>query len=265
MSIAILGLGWLGVPLAQKLIEDGFYVKGSTTTETKIPNLKKLGVDAHWIKLTSAGIEGNVSAFLENCSQLIIDIPPQLRKSTSESFVEKMKILIPKIEKSTVKKVIFISSTSVFSDSNQIVTDETLPDPDTESGKQLWETEELLHQNSFFQTTVIRFGGLIGKDRHPIYFLAGKKDLENPDAPINLIHQTDCVQIISIFLNSIENPKSINAVAPQHPTRKDYYTQKALDLNLEPPIFKTNTESIGKRIDSRFLIKKLGYQFIEKI
>ena len=265
MSIAILGLGWLGIPLAQKLMENGFYVKGSTTTEAKIPILKTLGIEAHFIKLTPSEIEGDVHAFLENCSHLIIDIPPQLRKNTSESFVCKMKILISEIEKSSVKKVIFISSTSVFSDTNQVVTDETLPNPDSESGKQLWETEQLLHQNLSFETTVIRFGGLIGDDRHPIRFLAGKKEIENPDAPVNLIHQTDCIQIISLFLNSNENPKTINAVAPQHPTRKDYYTQKAIDLNLELPIFKTNIPSLGKRIYSQFLIEKLGYQFVENI
>ena len=47
-----------------------------------------------------------------------------------------------------------------------------------------------------FNTTVIRFGGLIGYDRMPGKFLTGKKDLPNGDAPVNLIHRDDCVQII---------------------------------------------------------------------
>lgn len=265
MSIAILGLGWLGVPLAQELIKKGCKVKGSTTTEAKISNLKSLGIDAHFIQLTATEIKGNISSFLENCSELIIDIPPQLRKDKAESFVEKIKLLIPEIEKSSIRKVIFISSTAVFSDSNELVTEDTAPNPDTESGKQLWEVEQLLHQNLSFKTLVIRFGGLIGGDRHPIYFLAGKKDLEHPEAPVNLIHLLDCVSIISLLIFNPQNTKSINAVAPQHPTRKSYYTQKAIDLNLALPIFKTKTQSMGKRVYARYLIEHLGYQFINKI
>mgnify|MGYP003615968040 CR=1 FL=1 len=42
MKISILGCGWLGFPLAQKLIETGYEVKGSTTSESKLEALKKV-------------------------------------------------------------------------------------------------------------------------------------------------------------------------------------------------------------------------------
>ena len=89
-----------------------------------------------------------------------------------------------------------MSSTSVFSDEDKVVTEETLPNPNTESGKQLLQCEKLLQDNSHFETTILRFGGLIGEDRNPIHFLAGRSNIENPDAPINLIHQEDCIGII---------------------------------------------------------------------
>jgi nucleoside-diphosphate-sugar epimerase len=90
--------------------------------------------------------------------------------------------------------VLFISSTSVYNDVDAFVTEETIARPATESGKQLLETEQLLQSNINFKTT-IRFGGLIGEDRHPVKFLAGRENLENPNAPINLIHQEDCIGI----------------------------------------------------------------------
>ncbi len=37
---SILGIGWLGFPLAKKLIKIGYNVKGSTTSESKLENLK---------------------------------------------------------------------------------------------------------------------------------------------------------------------------------------------------------------------------------
>jgi nucleoside-diphosphate-sugar epimerase len=91
--------------------------------------------------------------------------------------------------------VLFISSTSVYNDVDAFVTEETIARPATESGKQLLETEQLLQSNINFKTTILRFGGLIGEDRHPVKFLAGRENLENPNAPINLIHQEDCIGI----------------------------------------------------------------------
>lgn len=40
-TISIIGLGWLGKPLAEKLQQKGFTVKGSTTDSTKLETLQK--------------------------------------------------------------------------------------------------------------------------------------------------------------------------------------------------------------------------------
>jgi hypothetical protein len=47
---------------------------------------------------------------------------------------------------------------------------------------------ETLYKIILFQNDGLRFGGLIGEDRNPARFLAGKENLDNPNA-INLIHQ----------------------------------------------------------------------------
>ena len=271
MKISILGCGWLGFPLAQKLIETGYEVKGSTTSESKFEVLKSKKIQPFLIKLEESQIIGNISEFLNETEIIIIDIPPGLRKtteSTSEkTFVNKIKTLLPFIESSTIEKVIFISSTSVYSESDLIptVTEESILHPDTESGKQLIEVENVLRNNSNFQTTIIRFGGLIGEDRNAIKMLTGKTNIANPQAPINLIHQVDCIGIISEMLKLIQHDKvwneTFNAVAPNHPTRKNYYTEKAITLNLPQPEFSENEPSIGKIVSSEKLEKVLGYGF----
>ncbi|WP_321539618.1 Rossmann-fold NAD(P)-binding domain-containing protein [Flavobacterium piscinae] len=192
---------------------------------------------------------------------MIINIPPGLRGSSGESFVAKMENFVQFVEKSSIKKVIFVSSNSVYADENQIVTEETIPNPETESGKQLFIVENLLLQNTNFQTTILRFGGLIGEDRHPITFLAGRSNLENPEAPINLIHQVDCIEIIRIIIEKEVWNTVFNAVAPFHPSRKKYYTKKAEELNLVPPQFNENQPSVGKTISSDKLIRILNYEF----
>ena len=262
-KISILGCGWLGFPLAKALLENGFSVNGSTTSTEKILKIENSGISAFLIELGEASINGNVSEFLEGSQVLIIDIPPKLRGTATENFLAKIKNLIPFIEKSEIKKVVFVSSTSVYSDENILVTEETIANPDTESGKQLVACEQLLQNNSQFETTVLRFGGLIGKDRNPIRFLAGRTNIENPNAPINLIHQEDCIGIILKIIESNCWGETFNAVAPFHPSREDYYTQKAKEFQLELPIFVASKPSIGKTILSDKLEKVLNYQFIK--
>ena len=268
-QISILGCGWLGLPLAKSLLENGFLINGSTTSPDKILALQKVGINPFLIFISESEILGNMELFLNNSEILIIDIPPKLRGNPSEKFVAKIQNLITFLEKSSLKKVIFVSSTSVYTDDSSVVTESTIPQPETESGKQLLEAEFLLQNNKNFQTTIVRFGGLIGDDRHPITFLAGRKNIENPDGPINLIHQKDCIGIIDAILRQAqkENWKRnevFNAVAPFHPSRKDYYTKKAVALNLEIPEFDETKASIGKTVLSEKIERVLGYTFQEQ-
>lgn len=268
VNISILGCGWLGLPLAKSLIKKGFSIRGSTTSLDKISVLKCAGIAPFQINLFEDKIEGEIDAFLKNSSVLIIDIPPKLRGVFNENFVGKIQNMIPFIEKSNIEKVIFVSSTSVYADDTSTalsVTEETIPKPDTESGKQLLESERLLLNNKNFQTTIIRFGGLIGEGRHPIKFLAGRKNVENPNAPINLIHQIDCIGIIEKIIELDCFNETFNAVAPFHPTRKEYYSQKAIELNLALPEFDEIKPSIGKLILSDKIENKLGYKFKNKL
>lgn len=261
MQISILGCGWLGLPLGQSLAKKNYTVKGSTTTESNLVELESRGIIPFMISVEEENIQGEINAFFQNSSVLIIDIPPKLRKENSENFVSKIRNLLPFIEQSAIEKVLFISSTSVYADDNSIVTEETIPKPETESGKQLLVAEELLFHNSNFQTTILRFGGLIGPNRHPIHFLAGKTNLDNPEAPINLIHQEDCIHIIQLILEQNYWRRKINAVAPFHPSRIEYYTQKAKEYHLGIPQFNESHNSKGKKIDSDKLIQDLGYDF----
>lgn len=277
-TIAILGCGWLGLPLAKSLLSKGYELKGSTTSESKLDVLKNAGILTFQIQLEAQQIIGSIEDFLKEIDVLIIDIPPGLRREISSleemTFVNKIRTLIPFIEKSGIKKVIFVSSTSVYGDGFPIIeiTEEKKPNPDTESGKQLAIVEALLQSNLNFKTTVIRFGGLLGDDRHPAKFLAGKTNVENPNAPVNLIQREDCIGIIESILKHFKTSKqqdnwgeTFNAVAPQHPTRKAYYQNKAQILNLPLPTFAEHSESKGKMISSKKVEIILGYSFQKEI
>lgn len=254
-KISILGCGWLGLPLAETLIGKGFFVKGSTTSENKIQALQTKNIQPFLIALEPDAVEGDIEMFLYDAEILIIDIPPRFH------FSRKIAALIPYIKKSGIQKVLLVSSTSVYADDNSNITEAVMPDPKTDKSKQLFDAETMLQNADGFKTTVLRFGGLIDENRHPVKFLAGQQDIDNPEAPINLIHKTDC---IGIMVKIIENDlwgETFNAAAPFHPGREQYYTQKAKDLQLELPEFNHSKTSIGKTIDSQKLQDLLGYTF----
>jgi len=269
-QISILGCGWLGLPLAKALLNQNYSVKGSTTSEAKLPELKTLGIIPFLVALDSKRITGTIDDFLNGSDTLIVDIPPQLRRKKDDAetinekeFVEKIKTLIPYIEKSTIQNVLFVSSTSVYGEVNGEITEETTPQPDTESGKQLLEVEMLLQKNESFKTTILRFGGLIGEDRNPIKFLTGKQNLENPETPINFIHQEDCIGIILKIIASNSWNEIYNGVSPFHPTREGYYTQKAIELNLPLPKFDHSKSSLQKLVSGDKIQRIFGYSFIK--
>lgn len=258
-----MGCGWLGFPLAKRLIAEAYAVSGTTTSEHKIAALQEAGIQAYTIALGETAITGAIDDFLNGCDILIINVPPKLRGDAKHnSFVQKMATLIAHIKISMVNKVVFVSSTSVYSDAQGTVTEATIPTPESTSGIQLLACEQLFQKQTQFQTTIVRFGGLVGPNRHPVTMLAAKKELTNGHAPINLIHLTDCITVLSAIISEKQWGETFNVVHPKHPAKKDYYKNKAIALGLTPPKYTTETLKITKKINTcRFFLTKLSDNF----
>ena len=264
--IAIAGLGWLGLPLAQRLLMLGYRVKGSVSSLEKAAKLQQSDFEAYRILLSETAVQGEVKALLANTKILVIMIPPGLRRNSGSDYVLKMVHLLEAIQKFEVKKVLFVSSTSVYSDAQGQVFEKNLPQPDTEAGKQLLQVEQLYFNASFIDTTVVRFGGLIGGSRQPVRYLSGREDLSNGEAPVNLIHRNDCLAILSEIIKQDAFGHIFNAVHPNHPSKRDYYTAKAKEMKLDPPSYNDGPyASAFKRVDSSSLESVLGFTFKEAL
>lgn len=261
--ISIIGCGWLGLPLAMELIENGYSVKGSTTSDDKLEVLEKAGILPFLVSISEDGITGTIDACLQDSEILIINIPPGLRKNPETDFVKQMKMLSNHIENSSIRNVLYVSSTSVYEDdvSMPIITEETPTNGQSASAKQLIGAEQVFKSNPKFETTILRFGGLIGDGRNPAKFLSGKSNVKNPKGPVNLIHQKDCIAIIKAILLNKHWNTDFNVASPQHPTRKAYYTSLCKSQNLPIPQFDPSGQSIGKIISSDKLERILTYDF----
>jgi nucleoside-diphosphate-sugar epimerase len=264
-NIGIIGCGWLGLPLAISLISNGYKIHGSTTSEEKVETLKKEGIIPFLIALSENNIEGSIADFLKGIEILVINVPPKLRGPSKENYVKKMQLLHTEMKRANVKKVIFISSTSVYGDIEGEVTEETVPIPSTASGKQLLSSEYIFSADSSLKTTIIRFGGLIGPNRHPITILSGKQGLSNGNSPINLIHLNDCIQIIEDVISHSWWNQLFNGVYPDHPTKQHYYTLIAAKKGLQAPDYKIDKLKKGKLIRSKSLINVKKFKFTTSV
>lgn len=264
-KIGVLGCGWLGLPLAKSLLEDKHTVYGTTTSDSKLESLRNADITPFKIELTANGIEGNIEKFLCELDLLIINVPPKLRSAPKESYIEKMLYLHGKIKNSPLRQIIFISSTSVYGNHNELITEDTAAIPTTESGRQLLASENIFLKDDSLDTKIIRFGGLIGPKRHPITHLAGKTNLTNGNDPVNLIHLNDCIGIIKAVINGELKNQLLNGVYPHHPRKEEYYTSEALKKGLLTPLYTPNiTETSNKTIESKYINVKT-YLFITSI
>lgn len=245
-NISILGCGWLGLPLAIRLTKKGYSTKGSTTSEIKVEKLKSNGILPFIINLSNR--ESEFENFL-NSEVLIIAIPS---KNISD-----FKNLISKIESSKLKNILFISSTSVYPNSNSMVTEES-PIKKTP----LSDIELLFKVNTKFKTTILRFGGLIGYDRKPGNFFKNGKIINHPDAFVNLIHRDDCIQIIKEIIEKNIWNKTLNACTDTHPKRRDFYAKEFKKEGRNNPIFNELASNEYKVINSDRLKSLLNYRFI---
>lgn len=258
-SISILGCGWLGVPLAKHLIQKGFSVKGSVTSDEKFGLLTDARIEPFRVLVSHTEVIMDDPEFF-NANVLIISIPPKRIETIEQVFPSQIRRLIPFIQKSGIQKVIFISSTSVYPEKNQLAREDDFLVPDKANGRALLEAEELLTEQAEFKTTIIRFGGLIGVDRNPARFLQ-RSTQPIEDAPVNLIHQDDCIEIISSIIDHELWGETLNACCPEHPMKKDFYGKAALQSGYSA-IVVSEQNARFKIVDSSKLIGLLDYQFI---
>ena len=226
-TISILGVGWLGTSLVEIFTKKNILVKSSSRTN---PNHYLININ---------NFSSTVHKFLSS-DILIINIPSK--------NIDSFKNLLSFIENSPIKKVLFVSSTSVCNIHNKYTP--------------LLEIEKLFTGSTAFDTTIIRFGGLVGYSRNPAYFFKNNKSVINANTVVNLIHKDDCVAIIEKIISQNVWGETFNACADTHPTKKEFYTYACKSANVPLPSFAESSHNRSNTISNETLKKALHYEFI---
>ena len=252
--IAILGCGWLGLPLLSALVERGYAVRGSSRQPAVLQSIAAAGGRAVALDLSQP--DADSGPLLNGARTLIFTVPPGGRKygeRTTEHYLSLLKPLRSFLDSSNLAHLIFTSSTGVYGDAAGEVDERTPTEATTHSGRAVLAMEAALAEFTP-HLTILRLAGLCGPDRHPgrFYGRAGAT-IPNGDAPVNLVHREDVIRAVEACLPlPPAEPTRFNVCAGKHPPKGAFYRAGAQVLGLPEPSI-----GGGGRDDKRILSRKI--------
>lgn len=252
-AIAIIGLGWLGAELGKQLKANGFFICGTTTSVKKSLELNKTFDQVVNYKL---GDSIDQVTFKKAIDFFVITIPP----SSSEFYVSHLEELIHKLkEKNKSAKFIYTSSISVYGSEPRIVNEGSETNAETSNAKKMLAVEKILQGKYSECSSVIRLGGLVGDERHPVNYLSGRIGVKKPNAAINLIHRDDVLSFISALIEHFQGI-TFNLVSPNHPKKKEYYNWVAEQKDLMLVVFDEEDKNLDKVVNC-IAVKSINFEF----
>ena len=206
-NVLIAGCGDIGCLLGSQLAEQGHQVFGLRRNVDALPDC---------IQPVQANLTTPVENLPLNIEYVFYMASAGKYKESAyyQAYVQGLKNLISALETHPVKKLFFISSSSVFGQSEGEKVDESSPTDDSIfSTKRLLEGEEVA-LNSKLNATVVRFGGIYGPGRtHLIDLIQEGKAHCMEDVWSNRIHSEDCAGILSHLLACYEqDPSSVDSL-----------------------------------------------------
>ena len=261
-KVAIVGLGWLGMPLALSFTARGWHVTGSKTSQDGVEAARMCGIESYLLNLEPELMcEPDDLNALMSVDALVITLPAR-RSGPGETFyLQAMQEIVDSALAYHIPRIIFTSSTSVYGNASGVVKENTPRQPVTASGNTLKDLEDWLHNLPGTSVDILRLAGLVGPARHPGRFLAGKT-APNGQHGVNLVHLEDVISAITLLLQAPKGGHIYNLCAPGHPTRESFYPAMARQIGLAPPHFlASQDQEKGKVIDGSRICNELGFEY----
>lgn len=262
-KVAIVGLGWLGMPLALSLMAQGWEVKGSKTSQDGVEAVRMCGVSCCKLQLEpELTCDNDALDELLDVDALVITLPARRTGTGDNFYLRAVQELVDSALARHVPRILLTSSTSVYGEVDGSVKESTPLNPSTASGKALQELERWLHNLPGTSVDILRLAGLVGPQRHPGRFLAGKT-VSGGNNVVNLVHLEDVVAAISLLLQAPKGGHIYNLCAPSHPTKREYYPMMAEKLGVAGPVFTDEPgQPGGKKVDGNRICNELGFEYL---
>jgi len=266
---AIVGCGYVGTAVGEALVRAGGEVHGTTTSPSRTAELEAKGIVPHVLEVADAAA---LHGLLAECEAVLLSVGAGREGADYRSvYLAAASHLVAALERTTVSRVVYTSSTRVYAQDDGRWVDEDSPtQPADENGRTLLEAERVLLDAGRVGAgvppvfvTVLRLGGIYGPGRDPaarIRQFAGQERRDG-DACVNMIHLDDIVAAI-VRLLPMPHGGVLNLCDDGPAPRREYYDRIIAAAGLPPIrwISPAGSPPLGKRVGNALIKQTLGLQ-----
>jgi nucleoside-diphosphate-sugar epimerase len=271
MRALVIGCGYVGTPLAKRLVELGHEVWGIRRTAEAAADLEKIAVKPFAADISESGSLDSLAGEFDWVVNLVSSDKggaPEYR----QVYVEGNRNLIDWARKHPVKKLVYTSSTSVYAQNDGSAVKETsLAAPTIETSQILLEAEKILLEPApAVPSVVLRVAGIYGPERGHLFKQYLKNEAKIPGQGariINMIHRDDLVEVIITALKNGRAGEIYNAVDDEPVSLLHFYRWLSETLGKWMPPFVSEEESperkralTNKKVQNRKMKIELGAQ-----
>lgn len=264
-TIALVGCGDIGCRLAPQLLAQGAVVHGFRRNIAALPT----GVIAHALDVQQPA---TLTALHDIAfDYVVVTLSPGEMSDAAykATYVDGLQNILAALNTSALRKLIWVSSTSVYGQSDGSDVDEnSATEPARYAGQRQLQAEQLLTALGD-NACVVRFSGIYREGRHRMIeqIRAGKisSQIEN-DYITNRIHIADCVGVLQHLINLDAAGKPLQPVylasdsSPVHYSELVHWLAGELGITLKPEGGEQTPRVGSKRCLNTQLINS-GYQF----
>ena len=272
-TMLIVGCGYIGQRMAQQLIQNHQAVTGVVRSEASLHALQQLGINSIQCDLDQASLPQHST----QDETLMVCMPPP---AVGTDDTRTSQLIEGFAHSGQPKRVVYLSTTSVYGDCHGEWVDETWPaKPEVDRAKRRWSAEQqwqAWREKTGGELIILRVAGIYGPDKLPLMRLRKKLPMvSEADAPwTNRIHADDLVSTLLTAAEKGESGAVYNACDGQPGNMTDYFNQVADLAGLERPriisMEEARTElsdgllsylSESRRLSNRKLVEELGVTF----
>jgi nucleoside-diphosphate-sugar epimerase len=252
----ILGCGYLGRVVARRWLAAGHRVAALTRSRTA--DLRALGVEP-----IVGDVTDPASLQLPPVDTVLyaIGLDRSAGKGMREVYVGGLTNVLNVLP--APRRFLYVSSTSVYGQSDGGWVDESSPtEPTEESGRVVLECEQLLRAR-LPHATILRFAGIYGPGRviRRAAVEKGEPLAADPEGWLNLIHVEDGAAVVAAA-QAVEG-QTINVADDRPVTRREFYTAMAVMLSAPPAAFAAGaTGGSNRRVSNQRMFEELGVVLI---
>ena len=260
-NLLIIGQGDIGLPVTNKLAQDGLNVTGLARRDR---HHYALDDKANFLQADALTLTAEQ---LQDFTALAIIVTPD-EYSTSgyhDSYLAISQHLATLADKLTnLARIVFISSTAVYGqDNGEWIDEDTAPVmPEREASQVILQAEQTLQQGFGDKAIIIRPSGIYGRER----LMRLRKAKEKQKEPVAAAHWSNRIMdrdLVTIIANvmTIETPKPLYIATDYAPvTTFELGSWLSKHISEVPPVIDENkTVVTGKRLHSNIPLAWLDY------